>query len=194
MRRSLTRVGRVGLALTLALVGCGGGGGGGGSAPIPCTNLSFARAIAAPGPGDVYLDGGAATCSTLDVNVLVANLTGIWTVGFDLTYAAPLLRYDSFVKGPLLLKGSPANAPAFFVTNPTAGHLQVFMTRFAPDPTVEAKGSEVLITLHFAKVATGAAPLDFDLAGGIAEQILDDTTALRPASFGPGHGGVATVP
>jgi len=181
-------------ALLLCLLGCGGGGGGD-SNPVTCTSLTFERALVGPSDGDVYFEQTSGTCSTLDVGVLVSNLTGVFTVGFDLTYPQALLQYESYTLGPLLQKGSPQTAPFVLVT-PIVGGLQLTMTRFGPDIPVSAVGSEALITLRFTRVAPGAGTIDFNTSSGssVGEAILDDNGVARPALFAPGHGGMVTVP
>ena len=195
-RRSAGRLSRLPLicaAVTLIVCGCSGGGGG--SDPVTCTSLSFDRALATPSSGDVYLNQAAGTCSTIDIAVLVNNLTGIWSVSFDISYPTGLLAYQSFTVGPLLQKGAPLNAPVVVVTT-SGSDVQVTMSRLGSDPPVGATGSESLITLSFARVAAGSAAIDFDSSGGssVGEIILDDHGATRPAVFGPGHGGMVVVP
>ena len=177
------------------LLACSGGGGGDDSDPVTCTNLNFARALATPAAGDVYLEQASASCNSVDVAVLVSNLSGIFTVSFDLAVPSALLSYQSYTTGPLLLKGNPLTPPLVVVT-PAAGSVQVTMTRFGPDAPVSASGSEALITLHFTRVGPGAAALDFDTSGGslVTERILDDNGATLSAVFAPGHGGVVMVP
>jgi hypothetical protein len=183
----------LGILVVLCLPGCGGGGGGDDSDPVVCTNLAFDRVLVTPADGDVYFEEANSTCTTLEVSVLVSNLSGIWTVGFDLTYPTTLLQYDSYTLGPLLQKGSPVN-PVFHSVNSIAGGLQVTMTRLAPDPAVSAVGSEALLTIRFKRVGPGAAAIDFNTGGGVSESILDDGGSPRPAVFAPGHGGMVTVP
>ena len=180
--------------VTLVLSGCSGGGGG--SDPVTCTNLSFARALATPAAGDVYLDHAAGTCSTIDIAVLVNGLSGIWSVSFDISYPTSLLAYQSYTLGPLLQKGAPLNTPLLVTVNTLGNDVQVLMTRFAPDPAVGAVGSESLITLRFARLAAGSAAIDFDTSVGslVNERIIDDSGVTRPAVFGPGHGGMVMVP
>jgi len=180
------------LVACLALAACSGGGGGG-SDPVTCTSLTFNRALASPASGDVYFEQSTNNCSTIDVSVLISNLTGIWTVGFDLTYPSSLLDYQSYTVGPLLLKGSPLNAPVVVVT-PSSGGLDVAMSRLGSDPNVSAAGSEVLITFRFVRLAPGAGAIDFKSGSGSSERVLDDSGVSRPAVFTPGHGGVVTVP
>ena len=180
------------ICAAVALVVCGCSGGGSGSDPVTCTNLSFDRALATPAGGDVYLDQAGGTCSTIDIAVLVNNLTGIWSVSFDISYPTGLLTYQSYTLGPLLQKGAPLYPPVVVVK--TSGNdVQVTMTRFGSDPPVGATGSESLITLSFARVAAGSSAIDFD-TGGISDIILDDNGIARPAVFGPGHGGMVVVP
>ena len=163
--------------------------------PIPCTDLDFQGAITAMANGDVFLAKDAATCSRLDVAVMVNNLTGIWTVGFDLVYPASEIRYDSYTLGPLLQKGAPANPPVVFVNQTTSG-LQVTMSRLQPDPNVDAVGAEELIRFRFLRVAAGTGLVDFDSSSNstVSETILDESGNSRSASFGPQHGGLVTVP
>ena len=182
-----------GLAAAMAMA-CSGGGGGG-SDPVTCTDLSFSRALTTPSSGDVYLDQAGGTCTTIDISVVISNLSGIWTVGFDLSYPTSLLMYQSYAVGPLLLKGSPVNAPLTLVL-PTSGGIQVTMSRFGTDPPVTASGSEALLTLKFSRIASGAGTIDFNMGAGstVSEVVLDDTGTPQPAVFGPGHGGVVTIP
>lgn len=182
------------LLATLLLVSCGGGGGGEDD-PIPCTSLAFDRALANLSNGDVYLEEASNSCSTVGVTVLVNNLTQIWTVSFDLSFPTNLLSYDSFTLGPLLQKGSPTNPPVV-ILNQVGGAVEVTITRLAPDPTVDAVGSESLITLRFQRIAAGTGVIDFNTSGGsgVGEVILDENGNSRPATFAPGHGGMVIVP
>jgi hypothetical protein len=183
------------VALLACAVACGGGGGGDDEAPVICPDLSFVRALVTPSSGDVYFEQSIGNCSSIEVSVLVSNLSGIFTAGFDLTFPSSLLQYDSYTLGPLLLKGNPQTAPFVLVT-PMPGGLQVSMTRFGPDPPVTAVGSEALITFKFMRTSSGAGAIDFDTNSGsaVGESILDDSGVARPAVFAPGHGGMATVP
>lgn len=181
------------VAAAALVLGCGGGGGG--SDAVPCTTLSFDRVLQTPADGDVYLDQSTGTCSTVDVGVVVTNLSGVFTAGFDIAYPANLLQYSSYTLGPLMQKDSPATAPLVIVTQ-SGGTVQFSVTRFGPDPDVDAVGSEALIVLRFMRVASGAGAIDFDTSGtsAVGEVVLDQDGATRPASFAPGHGGMATVP
>lgn len=193
-RISLTPAGWAVMAVTLLAPGCGGGGGG--SDAVPCTSLSFDRALQSPANGDVYLDESNSTCSTVDVAVVVSNLNGIFTASFDVAYPPGLLQYSSYTLGPLMLKGAPVNAPLVIVTE-SAGSVQVTVTRFSPDPDVDAVGSEAMIYLRFARVGPGAGIIDFDtgVASSVGEVILDQSSPpVESGSFAPGHGGMVTVP
>jgi hypothetical protein len=182
-------------AVALILSGCSGGGGG--SDPVTCTNLSFDRALTTPAVNDVYLDQAAGTCSTIGIAVLVDGLSGIWSVSFDISYPASLLAYQSYTLGPLLQKGAPLNAPVV-VVHTSGNDVQVTMSRLGSDPPVGATGSESLITLSFARLAAGSAAIDFDTSGAstVGEIVLDDNSppTVRPAVFGPGHGGMVVIP
>lgn len=185
----------LGILVVLCLPGCGGGGGGDDSDPVVCTNLAFDSVLVTPSDGDVYFEESTSTCTDINIVVLVTNLNDIFTAGFDLTFPASLLQYDSFTLGPLLQKGNPLTDPFVNVT-PVPGGLQVLMTRFAPDPPVSAVGSEALITLRFKRIGPGAAAIDFNTSVGstASESIVDDGGVSLPAVFAPGHGGMVTVP
>lgn len=187
----------VALALATILLGCSGGG----DESIdstPCSDMQFAGANATPVNGDVFLQPVPtiySTCSSIDVRVVVNNLNDIWTVGFDLTYPGTIVSYTGFTLGPLLLQGAPVNQP-FVQVNQSSGMLQVTATRLGADPSVDAVGEQVLMTFHFRRQSTGAAMIDFNLAGGspVNDAIQDENGTVRPAIFGPGHGGLLTVP
>jgi hypothetical protein len=188
---------RIVVTAALLLLPCCGGAKDDSAGPLPCTNLSFTRALTtSPAAGDVYFSPVTNSCSSIDVAVNVANLSGIYTVGFDLTFPAAVVGYQSYSLGPLLLQGNPVNQPIVVVQNSSAGELQVAMSRRAPDASVSAVGSVVLIIFHFIKVASGSGSIDFDSSQTslVPEQILDQNNALLPASFGPGHGGTVLVP
>jgi hypothetical protein len=190
------RASALALAAALLLAGCGGGGGGNDHDSVVCTNLTFDRAMVTPGAGDIYMDQASSTCSSLDVVILVSNLTGIFTVGFDLTYPNAL-QYQSYSLGPLMLKGNPANQPAVIVL-PTTNGVKVGVSRLSPDPPVSATGSEALIRLHFVRAGSGSGVFDFYTGPGdpVSESVLDDQSPpnAAPAVWTPNHGGMVAIP
>lgn len=183
------------VSLLLPGVGCKGGGSSGNDA-VPCTSISFTGALGSPTSGDVFLFSSGSSCDAVDISVLVTNLSGIFTVGFEINYPSSVIAYQSFSPGPLLQQGSPPIAPQFFVTNPSPGDIVVSGTLFRPDPSVSAVGNAIFITFHFVKLASGSGPLDFHTGGGgsISNQIIDENGTVVAATFGPGHGGVVEVP
>jgi len=194
MRRPRRALIAAAVALLLATSSCKGGGSG--SDVVPCTNLSFTPAITTPAAGDVYLQGISSTCDSIDLSVVVSNLSGLFTVSFDLAYPAALLSYQSYFQGSVMLQESPVSTPMFIVSNPSPGTLQVTMTRLPPDGGVAVSGVGTLITVRFARVASGSGTVDFDssLSSSVAETIYDSSHNLLAASFGPGHGGIVLVP
>ncbi len=197
-RRSRGRRLRAGAPLAAILIalapGCNSGGGGGNSV-TPCTSISFTSSITSLSAGDVYLLSRSSSCDEVDISVMVRNLSGIFTVGFEITYPSSILAYQSNTAGPLLYQGNPPTAPLFLVNSSSPGDLVVSGTLFRPDASVTASGDAMFITLHFMKVAAGTGTVDFDLgSGGSANQIIDDNGNAVGASFGPGHGGVVLVP
>jgi len=192
-RRLLTGVAPLGVLLLVLGLGCKGGKGNGDDV-MPCTPIAFAPSIGSPGAGDVYLLSPISSCDSVDISVLVTNLSGIFTVGFEINYPSSVIEYQSFSPGPLLQKGSPPIPPQFFVTNPSPGDIVASATLFRPDSSVSAVGSASLITFHFVKVASGVGTVDFNTGGSINNQIIDENGSVVAASFGPGHGGVVQVP
>lgn len=185
------------VASSLLLGACGGGGGGDSDSPT-CSPITFDRAMVTPAAGDVYMDESTGTCSTIDIVILINNLSGIFTVSFDLTYPTSLLDYQSYSLGPLILKGNPTITPTVVVV-PTASGISVTATRWSPDAPVTASGSEAFLRLRFSKIGSGSGLVDFDTSAGshVSEVVLDNTAPpgnVRPASFGPGHGGMVMVP
>ena len=183
----------LGLCALLVIGGCSGGGDDNDSPT--CTSLSFDRAMVTPGLGDIYMDQASATCSTLDVVVLVSNLTGIYTVGFDLTYPRDALQYQSYSVGPLMLKGNPSNPPVVIV-KPTATGVEIGMSRLGSDPPVGATGSEALISLRFRRIGSGAGVFDFHTGPGdtVSESVFDNSQNPAPAVWTPNHGGMVAIP
>ena len=196
-RRESRRHGSVALlgVFLLALgLGCtGSGNNNDGNSVIPCNSISLTGTLGSPAAGDVYLLSSSSNCDVIDIGVWVTNLSGIFTVGFELTYPSSIIEYQSFSPGPLLYRGTPPIAPLFFVT-PSPGDLVVSGTLFRPDPSVSAVGNATFITLHFVKVASGSGNIDFNTSGAINNQIIDQNGIVVAASFGPGHGGVVMVP
>jgi hypothetical protein len=184
------------IALLLVLgLACKGKGNDGNDA-IPCTSISYTGSIGTPGAGDVYLLSLGSSCDSVDISVLVTNLSGIFTVGFEVDYPSSLIGYQSFTPGPLLQQGSPPIAPQFFVTNLSPGVIIVSGTLFRPDTSVSATGNAIFITFHFVRLASGSGAVDFNTGSGgsINNQIIDENGTVVAASFGPGHGGVVQVP
>ena len=184
----------VALLLVLGL-SCKGKGSGGNDV-IPCTSISYTGSIGTPAAGDVYLLSLGSSCDSVDISVLVTNLSGIFTVGFEVDYPSSVIGYQSFTAGSLLQQGSPPIPPQFFVNNPSPGVIIVSGTLFRPDTSVSATGNAIFITFHFVKVASGSGPVDFNTGSGgsINNQVIDENGAVVAASFGPGHGGVVQVP
>jgi hypothetical protein len=183
------------VVVALLLAACGGGGGGDSHDTPMCTNLSFDRAMVTPGAGDIYMDQASSTCTTLDVVILVSNLTGIFSVSFDLTYPTSALQYQSYTMGPLMLKGNPSNPPQVIV-QPTSAGISIAMTRFSPDLPVSATGSEALISLRFVRTGSNSGVFDFNTGAGstVGESVLDQNGNSRPAVWAPDHGGMVTIP
>ena len=167
-------------------------------APPPCTPLTFAPRLTAPAPGDVFLRAGTASCDTIEFEVAVHGLAGIFTVAFDLGYPTGTLHYEGYGEGALLVRGAPRQAPMFLVREPVAGTLQITMTRFAPDAAVAVAndGSDGLVRLRFKRVKAGTADIDFltGTSSAVAERIVDAQGSVVAARFTPGHGATVTIP
>jgi len=167
-------------------------------APPPCTPLSLAPRLAAPATGDVFLRGGTASCDSIELEVAVHGLAGVFTVAFDLGYPTDTLHYEGYAEGALLLRGPPRQAPLFLVREPIAGNLQVTMTRFAPDAAVAVAtdATDGLVRLRFKRVKAGTAEIDFltGTSSAVAEKVVDAQGTVVPARFAPGHGATVTIP
>jgi hypothetical protein len=161
-----------------------------------CPLPSFRSSLQEPHAGDLYLRVGRATCTTLEIEVAVSDVAGLFTMAFDLAYPADLLKFEGHAAGPLLTQNAPRTPPLVLARASGAGRLQVSITRFAPDGAAAAQGSEVILILRFSRLAAGTGPIDFGLDPGsaVAERILDDKGEPVTASFGPGHGGTVVVP
>lgn len=183
------------LALALALVACSGGDESS-SPPTPCTNIDFAASNQSPSSGDVFIQSLPSiysTCTTIDIQVIVNDLTDIWTVGFDLTFPDSLVRYESYTLGPLLQQGNFVNTA---LVRESSGTLEFTATQLRGDPAVDAVGSQVLIVFRFSKLTAGVSSIDFDLSGGstVGDEIQNASGTFLQTDFGPGHGGLLTVP
>jgi hypothetical protein len=161
-----------------------------------CPPPSFRSSLQEPRSGDLYLRAGRATCTSLEIEVAVQDVAGLFTVGFDLSYPADLLKFEGHTAGPLLTQNTPKTTPLVLARGAASGRLQVSITRFAPDGAAAAQGSAVLLFLRFSRLATGTGPIDFGLdpGSGVAERILDEQGEPVAARFGPGHGGTLVVP
>jgi hypothetical protein len=162
----------------------------------PCAPIAVTPRLTTPAAGDVYLRAGAAACDTIEIEVAVHGLQGVFTVSFDLGYPTGVLHYEGYAQGTLLMRGPPRQTPLFLVREASPGNLLVSMTRFAPDPSVSADGSEGLVRLRFHRVAAGQAEVDFlgGTASAIAEKIVDGDGTVVAARFTPGHGASVVVP
>jgi hypothetical protein len=193
MRKRLSSFGSLAGLLLLAFnLGCSKSGGR--NDVTPCTPMLFSASLASPAPGDVSLASTSSSCDVVDIEARVTDLSGIFTVGFTLSYPSTFIEYQGFTAGGLLYQGSPPTPPQFFVTNPSPGELVVSGTLFRPDSSVSAVGSATFITLHFVRMASGSGAVDFDMGGSITNQIIDQNGSVVAASFGPGHGGTIQVP
>jgi hypothetical protein len=161
-----------------------------------CAPPSFEAALSEPAATDIFLAPGAATCTNLEVEVAAHAISGLFTVSFDLRYPSGILKYEGKTPGPLMRQGSPKTAPVFLVQNPEPGILIVTLTRFARDGATTATASEALLTFHFSRAGAGSGTIDFETgpSSTIAEKVLDENGLVRPARFGPGHGGVVRSP
>jgi hypothetical protein len=124
------------------------------------------------------------------------DVARLFTLSFDLTYPADLLKYEGYSEGAVLLQGPPRQAPFFLVQSPSPGVLQASMTRLAPDTSVAATGSAGIVRLRFRKVASGTGVVDF-LSGessAIAERVLDSQGQIVATRWAPGHGATVVVP
>lgn len=183
-RRSACRAaGLLLLATTMLIAACGGSADSGSGDPLSCSlNTSFSGRATAP--GTIILQMSAASCASLDLDVVFTGISGVFTVGFDITYPTAILAFNGYTQGPLLKQGSPATPPYFNVTELSPGRIAVFATRFSPDGGVDSSGAGTLMTLRFRATALGEGPVVFDLASSpVQEQVLNASGGSVSASF-----------
>jgi hypothetical protein len=160
-----------------------------------CRSIALRAALGTPHPGDVYLRPGTVGCDQAEVEVAADAVAGVFTVSFDLTYPAGIVKYTGYTLGTLLQRAPVGTPPLCLVQESSPGTLEVTMTRFAPDHAVTAAATETLLVLKFDRVAAGMGDADFNLdpTSHVAERVVDDAGGAATARFGPGHGLKLTV-
>jgi hypothetical protein len=142
---------------------CGGGGGGGGgnppTQPPPTAQIQFTAA----GSGSVFLARGAATTAdTLQLEVQVTQVTGLYGLSFDLGYPAALFDYVGFTAGDFFAGG--AGDPSVQVAEGPDGNLIVGATLLGAQPGISGTG--LVLTIQLQAVAGGSGALTFNNAEG----------------------------
>ena len=164
--------------------------------PPTCTNSPmFIADNPTPSMDSVSLQAssGSAGCGRVDVDVVITDTASIFTVEFTLTYGlvigfVPRVRYQSFQEGLLLSKDGPVNSPTFIVVDASDAlteKVSVTASRFAPDPSIAAVGSEILLTLRF-EVDPGVM-FTVTLDPVAPSEVRDDMGAIVPVTFFQGE-------
>ncbi len=161
------------------LAGCGGGGGGGptdpggGGPPVQFT------ATGGGASNSIVLRSGTGTTgSTLELEVVVAEVTGLFGVAFDLDYPATLLRYENAAEGPFLREGGVSTS--FQAVSAQPGTVVVGLTRLGSGSGRD--GSGVLLTLRFSAIGNGSGSIVLDDRRAIDARGID----LPGLSWGSG--------
>ena len=154
--------------------------------PVCTNNPVFVADDATPSMDTVSLQpsSGSAPCGQVDVDVVITDTASIFTVEFTLTYGlvigpVPRVRYQSFQEELLLSKDGPVNSPTFSVVDASDAlteKVRVTASRFAPDPSITAVGSEILLTLGFEVDAGVMSTVTLDPVA--PSEIRDDMGAL----------------
>ncbi|MDQ2819595.1 MAG: cohesin domain-containing protein [Pseudomonadota bacterium] len=123
---------------------------------ITAATLTFAAVTAQAVPTLTFSAPTVTTGSSVDVSVLVSDVTDLSTYSLSVGYDASLLAFSSIAAGSFL--GAAADTD-FFVINATSGTLGgIFGLTFA---STGATGSGTLFTIRFDTLAAGSAFLNF---------------------------------
>lgn len=118
--------------------------------------------------------------STVDVNVLIANVSDLYAYNFSLTFDASLLQISSVTEGSFLATGGTTFFDGGSIDN-TAGTLTfAFDTLIGAIPGVS--GSGTLVTIHMNAIGAGTSALSFVPADTTFVSSSNDTITVQAAS------------
>ena len=145
--------------LALPFVACGGGGGGSGPTPPPppTTGVTFSPSTPS-GANQVLMaheNPGSSTTFVLQINA--DQMTGLYGLGFDVTYPSAHLSFVSAEEGPFLQSGGAGTS--LQVAELAPGTLIVGASRLGTVGT--ASGSGTIVRLTFSVGSTGNGTLAF---------------------------------
>jgi hypothetical protein len=150
------------IAISVAVLASCSGGSGGGVIADPVA-AGFAPAAPAPAAASVTLQAGAAADDVIEVDVVLTDVAGVFSLAFDVVFDASHASYAGAIEGDFLSSG--ATDTEFLVTA-APGRLIVGLSRIQDGangvPDVDAVGSRVAATLRFRVLRPGASGLDFD--------------------------------
>lgn len=143
------------LLMAVAALGCGGsggsggdGGGGGGGGGMSAVCISYAGSAPASGAANTA-KGSGSVCNTVVVDVLLTDVTDVFTVAFDVTFDPDVARYDGHsVAGSHM---SSDGAAVDVIETKSAGHVHLGVTRLNPAVGIDFTGSHNVIQLMFGK-------------------------------------------
>ncbi|MEO8503667.1 MAG: cohesin domain-containing protein [Acidobacteriota bacterium] len=165
--RLLSAVLTIAAASFIAACGGGGGGGGGPTQPPP-PSVTFIPAGAA-GSNSVSLQSGTVSLTTLELNLTLQAVPGLYGLAFDLDFPAGALRFAGASEGSAL---ASAGVPLLVQTSESSsGHLVVGLSRTGNSGGI-ASASGIAMTLRFEVIAAGGGAIAFtrnhalDHAGG----------------------------
>ncbi len=147
------------LCLAPIVAACGGGGSGGsGPTAPPPPQMGITFTPSGSGSGISLATASGSQGNTLVLAVNSSGLTGLYGVGFHLTYPSAVLHFAGGVEGTLLNAGGsvPTN---FQVVESPPGTLIVGLSRLGTVGGTSAAGT--LLTLQFTAVASGSGTLAF---------------------------------
>ena len=159
MKGSMRRLGlalTIGAALFIAACGGGGGGGGGPTQPPP-PSVTFLPGGAA-GSDSVSLQSGTVSLTTLELNVTLQAVPGLYGLAFDLDFPSAALRFAGATEGTAL--SSPGVSLLVQSSESSAGHLVVGISRTGNSGGV-ASASGIAMTLRFDVLAAGGGAIAF---------------------------------
>jgi hypothetical protein len=152
------------------------------------TNCIAYQASTAPAPGTVVAtEGAGSACETVQVELLLTDVTDVQTVDFDVSFDPSMASYEGVSLAGSVLVSDGANVNV--LENEAPGEVSIDLSRF--NTGIDFDGTGMLVRLIFSKVASpsnDSGPLSFS-----ATQVFGSE---MPPEEKPGiqwHGGTMVI-
>lgn len=178
----------LGLAALLLAGSCGGSGSSSGGVVEPAACLAF-TADADPSPATVVLRrGSASTCDRLVLELIITDVTDLFTADFRLSFDPAVIRYAGYDETNSVL-GSDGETVRVLLDE-ESGAIQLTISRFGSSlDGIDVVGSRLLVRIDFLREAdTGVSPLSFS-----GERLWNSEWPLELIGGVEWFGGTATV-